>query len=166
MHMTKLKYTFKLKSSLSELKTLRKHLNHYGKANGLSETCLLDINVCLDELFTNIVLYGLTKESAHFVTFTVKAVGDDLFIDVEDEGIPFNPLKVKDPEIPQDLVHLKIGGLGIYIVKKLMDDVCYKRKQGKNKLTLKKSIEGHKYASKAINKDLRGSGVGGNGVVS
>jgi anti-sigma regulatory factor (Ser/Thr protein kinase) len=43
--------------------------------------------------------------------------------------------------IPEDLVHLKIGGLGIHLVKKLMDEVCYKRKQGKNSLTLKKYID-------------------------
>jgi serine/threonine-protein kinase RsbW len=136
-----LEYLFELESDLSELKTLRQHLNNYGKVIGLSEACLFDINVCLDEIFTNIVSYGFTDESAHLITFTVKAIGDELIIDVEDDGVPFNPLEVKDPMVPEDLVHLKIGGLGIHIVKKLMNKVCYKREQGKNKLTLNKCIE-------------------------
>jgi anti-sigma regulatory factor (Ser/Thr protein kinase) len=136
-----LEYSFELESDLSELKALRQHLNNYGKVIGLSEACLFDINVCLDEIFTNIVSYGFTDESAHLITFTVKAIGDELIIDVEDDGVPFNPLEVKDPMVPEDLVHLKIGGLGIHIVKKLMNKVCYKREQGKNKLTLNKCIE-------------------------
>lgn len=134
-------YSFELESDLSKLETLRQHLVDYGKMTGLSRACLFDINVCLDEIFTNIVSYGFTDESAHLISFTVKAVGYELIIDVEDDGVPFNPLEAKDPMVPEDLVHLKIGGLGIYIVKKLMDEVCYKRKQGKNKLTLKKCID-------------------------
>ena len=59
---------------------------------------------------------------------------------VEDDGVPFNPLEVKDPETPTDLIDVKIGGLGIHFIKQLMDDVCYDRNRGKNKLTLKKSI--------------------------
>ncbi len=134
-------YSFKLESVLSELKTLRRHLNNYGKVTGLSRACLFDINVCLDEIFTNIVSYGFRDESAHLITVTIKAVGDELIIDVEDDGVPFNPLEVNDPTVPEDIIHIKIGGLGIHLVKKLMDDVCYKREQGKNKLTLKKCIE-------------------------
>lgn len=134
-------YSFELESDLSRLETLRQHLDNYGKVSGFSEACLFDINICLDEIFTNIVSYGFTDESAHLITFTMKAVGYELVIDVEDDGIPFNPLEAKDPTVPEDLVHLKIGGLGIHLVKKLMDEVRYKRKQGKNKLTLKKCVD-------------------------
>jgi anti-sigma regulatory factor (Ser/Thr protein kinase) len=59
---------------------------------------------------------------------------------IEDEGIAFNPLEKKDPEIPDDLIDVRIGGLGIHIVRKLMDDIRYERMHGKNKLTLKKFI--------------------------
>ena len=48
---------------------------------------------------------------------------------------------MKEPEVPADLIDVRIGGLGIHIVKKLMDDIRYQRKQGKNKLTMKKSIQ-------------------------
>ena len=49
------KYSFELKSDLSELETLCQHLNKFGQVTGLSEACITDINICLDELFTNIV---------------------------------------------------------------------------------------------------------------
>jgi anti-sigma regulatory factor (Ser/Thr protein kinase) len=115
-------------------------LNKFGHVTGLSEACITDINICLDELFTNIISYGFPDDLEHIVSFTINVDNKVLIVDIEDEGIPFNPLEKKDPEIPTDLIDVKIGGLGIHIVRKLMDDICYKRDQSKNKLTMKKFI--------------------------
>ena len=134
------KYSFELKSDLSELETLCRHLNKFGHVTGQSEACITDINICLDELFTNIVSYGFADDLEHTIRFTINVDNNVLTLNIEDEGIPFNPLEKKDPEIPADLIDVRIGGLGIHIVRKLMDDIRYKRKRGKNKLTLKKFI--------------------------
>jgi anti-sigma regulatory factor (Ser/Thr protein kinase) len=134
------KYSFELKSDLSELETLCRHLNKFGHVTGQSEACITDINICLDELFTNIVSYGFADDLEHTIRFTINVDNNVLTLNIEDEGIPFNPLEKKDPEIPADLLDARIGGLGIHIVRKLMDDISYKRKRGKNKLTMKKFI--------------------------
>ena len=134
------KYAFELKSDLSELESLCQHLHKFGQAAGLSEACITDVNICLDELFTNIVSYGFEDDLEHIVRFTMDLDNQVLTVCIEDEGIPFNPLDKKDPEVPADLKDVRIGGLGIHIVRKLMDDICYQRKGGKNKLTMKKSI--------------------------
>ena len=134
------KYSFELKSDLSELETLCQQLNKLGYVTGLSEACITDVNICLDELFTNIVSYGFTDDLEHIIRFTINVDNNVLTLNIEDEGIPFNPLEKKDPEIPADLIDVRIGGLGIHIVRKLMDDIRYKRKRGKNKLTMKKFI--------------------------
>jgi anti-sigma regulatory factor (Ser/Thr protein kinase) len=63
-----------------------------------------------------------------------------LTIKIEDDGVPFNPLKKKDPEFPADLMDTRIGGLGIHIVRKLMDDIHYKRKRGWNSLKMIKHL--------------------------
>jgi anti-sigma regulatory factor (Ser/Thr protein kinase) len=94
----------------------------------------------LDELFTNIISYGFLDDLEHIVSFTINMDNKVLIFNIEDEGIPFNPLEKKDPEPLTDLIDAKIGGLGIHIVRKLMDDICYERDQGKNKLTVKKFI--------------------------
>ena len=135
------KYSFELKNDLSELEALCKHLNKFGRLTGLSEACLTDVNICLDELFTNIVSYGFEDDLEHIIRFTMDLDNQVLTLSIEDEGIPFNPLEKKAPEVPADLIDIRIGGLGIHIVRKLMDDIGYKRKQGKNKLTMKKSIQ-------------------------
>ena len=134
------KYSFELKSNLSELETLCQNLNKFAKVTGLSEACITDINICLDELFTNIISYGFVDDLEHIIRFTINVTNNVLTLNIEDDGIPFNPLEKKDPEIPDDLIDVGIGGLGIHIVRKLMDDLSYKRKQGKNKLTIKKFI--------------------------
>jgi len=135
------RYSFELKNDLSGLKALCKHLNKFGRLTGLSEACITDVNICLDELFTNIVSYGFDDDLEHIIRFTIDLDNRVLTLTIEDEGIPFNPLEKKAPEVPVDLIDVRIGGLGIHIVRKLMDDIRYKRKQGKNKLTMKKFIQ-------------------------
>jgi serine/threonine-protein kinase RsbW len=134
------KYSFELKNDLSELETLCQHLNKFGQTSGLSEACITDINICLDELFTNIVSYGFVDDLEHVVRFAINLEDCVLKLNIEDDGIPFNPIEQKDPEIPADLIDVRIGGLGIHIVRKLMDNFRYKRERGKNKMTLKKFI--------------------------
>jgi serine/threonine-protein kinase RsbW len=64
-----------------------------------------------------------------------------LVFKIKDDGVAFNPLKKKDPEVPADLMDARIGGLGIRIVRKLMDDIHYQRKRGWNSLTMKKYLK-------------------------
>jgi len=116
-------YSFELKSDLSELETLCQHLNKFGQITGLSQACSTDINVCLDELFTNIVSYGYADDQEHLIRFTINLDNNVLIFKIEDDGVPFNPLKKKDPEVPADLMDARIGGLGIHIVRKLMDEI-------------------------------------------
>ena len=133
-------YAFELKGEVSELKTLRRHLNIWAQVAKLSKSYTLEVNLSLDELFTNIVSYGYDDDLEHSVSFTLRMDDDILMISIEDDGRPFDPLKADWPKIPVDLANIKIGGLGIFITRKLMDEICYERNRGRNKLMLKKVI--------------------------
>ncbi len=66
-----------------------------------------------------------------------------MIVQVEDDGKPFNPLEAAGPaapEDPDDLDSIDIGGLGIHLVKKMMDDIDYQRVKGRNRLILKKCV--------------------------
>jgi anti-sigma regulatory factor (Ser/Thr protein kinase) len=104
-------YLFELKNDLSELETLCRHLNKFGQVTGLSQTCATDINICLDELFTNIVSYGFADDQEHIIRFTINSDHNMLIFKIEDDGVSFNPLKKKDPEIPLILSMPESGAL-------------------------------------------------------
>ena len=133
-------YCFELKSQLSELDTLCRHLEDYGNKLQLSQKCLYEINLGLDELFTNIVSYGFEDQAEHQIKFTLARDEETLVVKVEDDGTPFNPLEAADPVLAPDLDSIDIGGLGIHLIKKMMDEIRYQRVQGKNRLTLKKCL--------------------------
>ena len=99
------------------------------------------IDVAIDELFSNIVKYGYPGDPG---PVTVKFIPRDdpksVTIRFEDEGIPYNPLTKDDPDVTLSAEEREIGGLGIFVVKKTMDDIKYKYEDGKNILTIKKYL--------------------------
>ena len=135
-------YEFELENSLSELRTLHQHLKKWGGTIGLPDISISRINICLDELFTNIVSYGFDDDLEHKIEFKLSGDNSSVIINIEDNGIPFNPLEKIDPDFPENVESARIGGLGIPIIRKLMDSVFYERKQGNNKLTMEKTIQG------------------------
>jgi serine/threonine-protein kinase RsbW len=138
--MKNLNCSFELGRDLTELDTLFKILENYGQSLGLSKKCMFEINLCAEELFTNIISYGFKDNLEHLVKVNLECKNDELVLCIEDEGIPFNPVEKESPELPCDIECRKIGGLGIHLIKNLMDDICYERCEGGNKLTLKKCI--------------------------
>jgi len=133
-------YSFELNSQLSELKALNQHLIAFGRHNGLPDLSISEINICLDELFTNIVSYGFNDDLEHKIKFTMMVDDKILTAIIEDDGEPFNPLKKKAVKLPKNVDSAKIGGLGIHITRELMNEVSYERKGRLNRLILKKSI--------------------------
>ena len=100
------------------------------------------IDVAVEELFVNIAHYayepdvGTAEIRIDFIEGPRSAV-----ITFIDSGVPYNPLAKEDPDVSLSLEQRKIGGLGIFMVKKSMDDMQYEYKDGKNILTIIKSLE-------------------------
>ena len=79
-------------------------------------------NLGLDELFTNIISYGFGDKSEHQIKFSLAKERETLVVQVEDDGIPFNPLDVTGPEGSQDLDSINVGGLGIHLNFRLLTE--------------------------------------------
>jgi len=143
--MKKKAYSFELKNCLSELDTLCRNLEKYGRQIGLSKKMIFELNLALDELFTNIISYGFKDGEDHCVRVTLTPEKDVLCLCIEDDGIEFDPTEFEQPDASCSVSQCKIGGLGIHIIKKLMDEICYERCEGKNILRLKKRLgeKGH-----------------------
>ena len=138
--MAKNTYSFELKSDLSELDSLCENLETFGKKFGFSKKLIFEINLALDELFTNIISYGFKDDKEHLIKVTLTPRTNELCLCIEDDGTPFNPIDFATPDVSCSVEECKIGGLGIHIMKKLMDEICYERCNEKNMLTLKKKI--------------------------
>ncbi len=99
------------------------------------------IDIVIDELFSNIAYYAYKPEVGP-VTVTVDIEDNPICVIITfmDNGKPFNPLTVSEPDTHLNAEERKIGGLGIFLVKKTMDDVTYEFKDGKNILRIKKNV--------------------------
>ena len=98
-------------------------------------------NIVIDEIFSNIVKYGFKgKNKENFINIKLIIDNEEKVIKMifEDNGIKFNPLEKEDPNIDLSADDRSEGGLGIYIVKKMMDKVSYEYKDNMNRLTLEK----------------------------
>lgn len=127
-----------LKNDLSELMRLAQALESFGEENQLTEQEVLDFNLSLDELVTNAISYGFGDGGEHSIRLGLWLDGDWLRAELKDDGKPFNPLEIAPPDLSTDLEERNIGGLGVYFVRELMDEMVYRRHQGHNVLTLAK----------------------------
>lgn len=97
------------------------------------------IAICVEEIFVNIAKYAYTKEPSD-VILGLKYEDDTWTFRFVDHGIPFNPLERKAPDVGLPVQEREAGGLGIYMVRKMMDEMEYEYKDGRNILTMKKKV--------------------------
>ncbi len=138
--MAKKFYSFELKNDQSELERLCRNCEEIGQSIGFSDKSMFEMNLALDELFTNIISYGFQDHQEHIIKISITVEGDQLQMRIEDDGVPFNPLESETPDIQCGIEECKIGGLGIHLIKKLMDDIQYQRVEDKNILVLRRTI--------------------------
>lgn len=102
----------------------------------------MQIDIAIDELFGNIAHYAYNPEIGQ-ATVRVEVVEEPLSVVITfiDNGVPYDPLTNEDPDTTLSAEERGIGGLGIYMVKKSMDEITYEYKDGQNILTIKKSLK-------------------------
>lgn len=125
-----------VKNELDNLSYLLSFAEDNLKEFGLDERAVNHSCVCIDELFSNISFYSGARE----VEFTISRKDDSVFMVLKDDGVEFDPTAVDEADTTQSSENRKIGGLGIHIVRRLMDSVRYEYSNGRNVVTLEKRI--------------------------
>lgn len=100
---------------------------------------VMQITVCVEEMFVNVAHYAYEGEKGT-VALTIGMEGDSVAITLTDSGMPFDPLAKEDPDITLSAEERRIGGLGIFMVKKSMDSVRYERRDNENVFTMTKKL--------------------------
>ena len=127
-------------AKISEIERLVEDLEAFCGEHNIAAEILFAFNLCLDEIFTNIVDYGYKNQGGEIEIEL--SVGDGkMTAQISDSAPPFDPLaEVADPNLDASLEDRDVGGLGIFFVKKHMDDIAYTRANGRNILRLAKAI--------------------------
>ena len=141
--MTADRVSLELRNKLSELDTMGQSLRQFGETLGLSNKTSFQICLAMEEIVNNIISYGYTDDAVHWIKIAISHQDGILTIRLEDDGIPFDPLKAEEPDCECPVEQRKVGNLGIHLCKKVMDEMLYERSGNKNILTLKKDIKVH-----------------------
>ena len=134
--------SIELKAKIENFEALSTWISNTAASWNLNNLLMNKINICLEEIFVNISSYayknqiGLAK-----ISIDKNDNENEIILIFEDEGVKYNPLLKNDPDITLSYDERPIGGLGIYMVKEMANDVEYKRINNKNQLTLKFKID-------------------------
>lgn len=123
------------------LQTVLDFVDGHLEKMGASMKAQMQLDVAVEELFVNIAHYAYAPDTGmaviHVEEFDEK---HQISITFTDQGKPYNPLEKPDPDVTLSADEREIGGLGIFMVKKSMDDMRYEYKDGQNTLTITKSL--------------------------
>ena len=128
-------------ATVENIETVTDFVNEQLKALDCPMKAQMQIDIAIDELFGNIAHYAYNPEIGK-ATVRVEVVEDPLSVVITfiDNGVPYDPLAKADPDTTLSAEERDIGGLGIYMVKKSMDDIAYEYKDGQNILKIKKNL--------------------------
>ncbi|HPI38139.1 MAG TPA: ATP-binding protein [Ignavibacteriaceae bacterium] len=130
-------YSFKIKNDISELSFVKEEIDKILSKLSLSKNISNDIHLVVEEAVINVISYAFQDDTEHEIEILVITNSNLISIEIIDDGMEFDPINVCDPtDLNASLEDRKVGGLGIYLIKKLMDEVNYKRFENKNILTL------------------------------
>lgn len=141
--MENFKVLIRVKNRLDELKTICRAVETLPTTVCFSKRNSCEIQLILEEIFTNIVNHGFTDEKEkieHEIEIKLTCRNDTLTIVFEDDGNSFDPTEMSSPDVKCAVEQRLIGGLGIHFVKHFIDTCSYKREKGKNIMILEKKL--------------------------
>ena len=128
-------------ATVENMEAVTDFVNEQLEALGCPMKAQMQIDIAIDELFGNIAHYAYNPDVGS-ATVQVEVVEEPLAVVITfiDGGVPYDPLAAADPDITLSAEERQLGGLGIYMVKKSMDEITYEYKDGKNILSIKKKL--------------------------
>jgi len=127
-------------SEIGEIPAVSARLEEAMGQNGFSPEEILDTQLAVEEVITNIIVHGYRKAGCP-IALGLRFASGGIEIRISDAAPPFDPLSIPEPELGSNIDERKIGGLGIFLVRQVMDKLAYRYEGGKNILTMVKKRE-------------------------
>lgn len=129
-----------IKNDISEIERLALFIEELGEDLSLNSVLVMNLNLALEEAVSNIILYAYPEKLGEEISIKASKVGEAIIFIISDNGVEFDPTVLPDADITLSAEDREIGGLGIFLIRKIMDEVKYERIEGKNVLIIKKEL--------------------------
>jgi serine/threonine-protein kinase RsbW len=133
--------SIKKQAVFSNLEEVLEFVRAKAKAYGMCKTTVPDVILAVEELLVNIISYAFPDRENGYMEVQCSEEDNSLIVCIIDEGEIFDVTIVAEPDVSTPIHERKIGGMGIFLVKNVVDSILYKRKGKKNILTIKKRIK-------------------------
>jgi len=130
--------TLHIAAELKNLSLIRRFIQETAAALGADRAVIADMILATDEAVTNVIVHGY-QDRPGMIEIELQRNGDAIVIYLRDESLPFDPTSVPPPDVTQPLEERPLGGMGIHLIRQLMDDVSHHiTPQGGNELIMTK----------------------------
>ena len=130
-------FGMRIGSDVAEIPEVSAWLEEVMLGSGFTEEAILDTQLAAEEAITNVIVHGY-KEPGGEIVITCHVSSDHIKIEIGDTAPRFDPLSIPEPELESTIEKRTIGGLGIFLIRQVMDEVSYRYENGKNILVLTK----------------------------
>ncbi len=135
-----MEYTITLRNTTDEITRLQAFVEEVGEAFELPIKVVMNLTLVLEEAVTNVIMYAYPKGENEHIYLTAKKQDGKLVFVLTDSGKAFDPTQTPEADISLSADERQIGGLGIFLIRKIMNEVKYERIDDKNVLTLEKEL--------------------------
>ena len=139
-----MKLTLEVEANLKQLTGLQEQVTAFAEAQNWPPDMSFQVELALEEICVNIVNYGFEGDGDdHAIEIVVDSEPDSLTMEIIDNGRAFDPLtETPEPDLDSAVSDRPIGGLGVHLVKSFMDELLYRREDGRNHLKMVKRLSG------------------------
>lgn len=130
----------RISNDLNEMTVLASFIEEVGEELSLSAEATMNINLALEEAVANIIMYAYPPQEQHAILLKVNSTDKQLIFLLTDKGASFDPTQVEDVDITLPIEERPIGGLGIFLIRSIMNEISYQRIDNENRLIMKKDI--------------------------
>jgi phosphoserine phosphatase RsbU/P len=131
---------FTLKNRVAEITRLGERLGEFAAGHQLTPSVLYDLNLALEEAVNNIISHGYSDHREHEILVRIRVESGEVIAELKDDARAFNPLTAPEADVTTPLDEKTAGGLGIHLMRKLMDGIEYQRLEDGNLLIMKKKL--------------------------
>jgi len=133
-------YSIRIQNQIPQIAKVCEGIDDFSKQHLIPDKVVFALHLSLDEILTNIISYGYADGGEHEINVCLETDGENLTLIIQDDSRPFDPTQAPEPDLDKPLENRRIGGLGLYLVKNLMDSIEYASNGAINTLTLKKKL--------------------------